>query len=149
MKLRFIANFTSVAALAAILPLGISSAHAVSATTVPVAGDTVVQPSQFQRVNWGEAKKRKLRRAYWLLEIADRDYEGHRVKAMEEVKKAGDIIGMDLHGDGYGGEKKPLSDERLHEAKTLLVEVAEETGGKEFEHLHTAIRELNHALEAH
>ena len=56
MKSKSIANFASVAVVAALLPLGNSSARAVSAT-VTIAGDTVVQPSQFQRVEWKEEKK--------------------------------------------------------------------------------------------
>jgi hypothetical protein len=149
MKLRSIANFSSVAALAAILPLGISSAHAVSTATVPVAGDAVVQPSQFQTIEWGEEKREKLRHAYWLLEHADRDYDGHRVKAMEHIKRAGEIIGMDLHGKLYSGGEPPTSDMRVHRARALLQEIAEESGGKEHEHLHNAIHELDHALEVH
>jgi hypothetical protein len=108
--------------------------------------DAVVQPSQFQRVAWEEEKKEKLRHAFWLLENADHDYAGHRIKAIEQIRKAGEIIGMELHGKGYGGAEPPKSDERLHRARVLLQEVAEESGGKEHEHLHKAIHELDDAL---
>jgi len=89
-----------------------------------------------------------LRHAYWLLEQSDRDYHGHKAKAIEEIKKAGEIIGMDLHGEGYSGEHQKWSDERLREARQLLKDVAEKTGGdREHEHLRLAIKELDKALE--
>ena len=147
MKFRSVANFVSVAASAAILPLGISSAHAVSPATVPVAGEAVVQSSQFQRVELNEDRKAKLRRAFWLLEHADGDYAGHRVKAMEHIRHAGEILGIDLRGKGYGeGIKQAESDERLHEARELLKDVVRESGLKEQETLQKAIREINDAL---
>ncbi|HUD48678.1 MAG TPA: hypothetical protein VMR33_17735 [Candidatus Baltobacteraceae bacterium] len=147
MRLSSVANFASVAALAALLPLAIPSAHAVSAATAPVVGDADVQPSQFQRVAWGEEKREKLRHAYWLLEHADADYHGHRVKAMEHIKKAADVIGMDLHGHDYATTDQFKSDERMRRARALLHEVADESGGREHEHLRDAIHELDHALE--
>lgn len=148
MKLRSISNLASAAALAAILPLGISSARAVSAPTVPVAGDAVVQPSQFQRVEWNEERRAQLRRAYWLLEHSDGDYSGHRVKAMEHIKKAGEVLSLDLHGKGYGeGIKQASSDARMLEARDLLKAVVRESGSKEQEILYNAIREINHALK--
>jgi hypothetical protein len=108
----------------------------------------VLQQAQPQRVAWEEAKRHKLRHAYWLLEQGDKDYEGHRLLAMREIKKAGEIIGLDLKGDGYGGEHQKWSDERLREARKLLVEVRLETGGgHEHEHLREAIKEIDRALE--
>jgi hypothetical protein len=136
--------------MAAILPLGITKAHAVSAATAPVAANPAAQPSQFQRVeDWREENREKLRHAYWLLENADHDYAGHRVKAMEHIRKAGEIIGMELHGKGYGGGEPPKSDEKLIRARNLLQEVKKESKGKENEHLHLAIVELDHALDVH
>jgi hypothetical protein len=148
MKLHCIRNYLSMAATAALLPLGISTSHASPAPTPLDANSAVLQQAQLQRVDWEEAKKHKLRRAYWLLSEADRDYKGHRAKAIEEVKKAGDIIGMDLHGEGWGGEHQVWSDERLREARQLLIDVAEKSGGaREHEHLRIAIHELDRALE--
>jgi len=134
--------------LAALLPFTIMSSRAASAPSSLDASSAVLQQAQPQRVAWEEAKKHKLRHAYWLLEQGDTDYQGHRLLAMKEIKKAGEIIGLDLKGEGYGGDRQKWSDERLREAKTLLKEVALETGGgKEHEHLRTAIKELDKALE--
>jgi hypothetical protein len=148
MKLNCLRNYISATAVAALLPLGIASSHAASGPSVLDADGPALQQAPFQPVSWEEAKKHKLRRAYWLLSQADRDYRGHRAKAMEEIKKAGEIIGMDLHGEGWGGEHQAWSDERLREAKHLLEDVAEKTGGgREHEHLRVAIHELNKALD--
>jgi hypothetical protein len=150
MNIRSIPNFVSAAALAAVLQFGTSAAHAVSAPVVPLGSDEVIQSSQFQRVEWTEERRIKLRRAFWLLEHANADYDGHKVKAMEHIKKAGESLGMDLHGKGYEGEhKQGTSDERLREAKVLLKDVMKESENhaKEYAHLENALREINHALK--
>jgi hypothetical protein len=135
------------AALAALLPFATMSSRAASSPSSLDANNAVLQQAQPQRVGWEESKRHKLRTAYWLLEHADRDYEGHRKVALTEVKKAGDIIGMDLHGEGYGGESKWASDKRMHEAKRLLIEVREESGGgEEHRHLRLALKEIDMAL---
>jgi hypothetical protein len=142
-------KYVSVAAFAAILPFGTSSARAISATPIPVDSPANVQQGLI-RVDsyWNEDRKEKIRHAYWILEGADRDYHGHKAAAMEHLKKAGDIIGMKLHeGRGYGGQRQPWSDERLREARGLLRQVVSETGGREHEHLRKAIEELTHALD--
>ena len=87
------------------------------------------QSPSLDRVGWDEAKRKKLRHAYWILEQADHDYAGHRVKAMEEIRKAGRIMGMDLKGDGYGGEHPHWSDALLREARRNLHDIVEESGG--------------------
>jgi hypothetical protein len=144
-------KYVSVAAFAAILPFGTSSARAVSATPIPV--DTQADAQQgLIRVEsyWNEDRKEHIRHAYWILEGADRDYHGHKAAAMEQLKKAGDIIGMKLHeGRGYGGERQKWSDEQLREAKRLINEVTPDSHGKEHEHLRNAVEEINHALEIH
>jgi len=138
----------SLAALAALLPISLASGRA---TPVPASlnmdGTALQQPIP-QRVAWEEAKRHKLRHAYWLLEQSDRDYQGHKAKALAEIKKAGEIIGLDLHGEGYGGEHQKWSDARLKEARQLLKDVAQKTGGgEEHGHLRVAIKEINEALE--
>jgi hypothetical protein len=147
MKLQIISKFASIAAVVAVLPLG-ASAFAASAALAPIDGDAVLQPVQLHvDFKWDDSNKRKLRKAYWILEQSDRNYHGHKAKAIEEIKKAGDIIGMDLHGEGYGGAKQEWSDARLREARDLLKEIAQDSGGREHEHLREAIHELDHALE--
>jgi|SRR5580658_788867 hypothetical protein len=147
MKIYCLSRYVSIAALAALLPLGVASSRAASTPTSLDADGAALQQAHPQPVIWEEAKRHKLRHAYWLLEQADRDYAGHRARAMEEIKKAGDIIGLDLHGEGYGGEHQKWSDDRLREAKHLLEDIVEKSGGHEHEHIRIAIHELNKALE--
>jgi len=160
MKLRSILNYVSTIAVAAGLPLGFSTAHAAAAPLATDPGQTlqfaqiqiqIPGPASPARIEWGDEKRRKLRHAYWILEHAKGDYHGHRGAAMEHIRKAADILGMELHGDGYAegphSESQAASDDRLLMAKHILEDVAGESGGREHEHLHIAIRELDHALE--
>lgn len=98
---------------------------------------------------WTDAKRTKLRHAYWLLEQGDRDYAGHRLAAMKDIKKAAALMGMDLKGEGYSGEHQKWSDERLREARKSLDEVVDKSGGREHAQIRAAIKELDRALEAH
>jgi hypothetical protein len=139
--------FGSIVALAVLSALGSASSRAASVPSSLDANRAVLQQAQPEPVEWLEVNRRKLRHAYWLLEQADRDYRGHRVKAMEAIRKAGGVIGLDLHGDGYGGLRQPWSDVRLREARTLLEDIVDISVGREHEHIRTAIRELNRALE--
>jgi len=147
MKISRLSNSIPVAVLAALLPLSIATSHAVPAPASLEANGATLQQARTRPMGWEEAKRHKLRHAYWLLEQADRDYDGHRVKAIEEIRKAGELIGMDLHGEGYGGEKQKWSDKRLREARVLLEEIVDKTGEREHVHIRNAIRELNRALE--
>jgi hypothetical protein len=147
MKIQRLSDYVSMAALAALLPFTMMSSRAAQAPSILDANNAVLQQAQPQRVAWEEAKRHKLRTAYWLLEHADREYDGHRKEAMKEVKKAGDVIGMDLHGEGYEGEPKWEADKRLREARKLLKEVRLETGGgEEHRHLRLAVHEIDVAL---
>jgi hypothetical protein len=139
MKICCISHYASTAALAALLPFTMMSSRAASAPSSPDANISGLQ----------QAKRHKLRHAYWLLEQADHDYKGHRGKAMEEVKKAAKIMGLDLHGEGYGGEHQVWSDERLREARQLLVDIVDKSHEGEHEHIWKAIQELDKALEVH
>ena len=149
MKICRISHYASTAALAALLPLAIASGRAASAPSNLDAGAATLQPAHPQPVAWwNEEKRHKLRHAYWLLEQADKDYNGHRVKAMEAIRKAAKLMGeFDLHGDGYGGERQRWSDARLREARGLLEDIVDKSAGREHEHIRTAVRELNKALE--
>ena len=149
MRLRYIAQSVSLAAGMAILPLSLAANQA-PAPTAP--SDLSIAPDQspsFDRVGWDEAKRKKLRHAYWILEQADHDYAGHRGKAMEEIRRAGRIMGLDLKGDGYGGQRPHWSDALLREARKNLQNIVEESGGEEHKHIRLAIKEIAHALEVH
>ncbi|HEY3861058.1 MAG TPA: hypothetical protein VGO59_04150 [Verrucomicrobiae bacterium] len=144
-------KFASAAALAVLLPLAISSTRAASVPSTLDADGAVLQQAQPRRVAawWTDAKRTKLRHAYWLLEQGDRDYAGHRLAAMKDIKKAAALMGMDLKGEGYSGEHQKWSDERLREARKSLDEVVDKSGGREHAQIRAAIKELDRALEAH
>jgi hypothetical protein len=147
MKISCLSKYAYMAALAALFPLGLASSRAVTAPSSLNADGSVLQQAQFRTIDWEEAKRHKLRHAYWLLEQADSDYHGHRAKAMAEIKKAGEIIGLDLHGEGYGGEHQAWSDARLREARQLLIDIVDKSHEHEHEHIWKAIKELDKALE--
>jgi hypothetical protein len=147
MKIHRVYNYVSMAALAALLPLAVASSRAASAPSTLDADGAVLQQAQLRRVDWDDAKRHKLRHAYWLLEQSDRDYKGHKGKAIEEIKKAAKMMGMDLHGEGYSGEHQPWSDERLREARHALEDIVDKGHEHEHEHLWKAISEINKALE--
>jgi len=146
MKLHSLSVQISAGAALALLSFGISSGHAASATPIQNAGESFAQSSPFQQVRWEEGKIEKLRHAYYLLEHADGDYSGHRLEAMHSIKKAAEILGVELLGKARTEESQWKSDRRLHEAKHLLEDLADETSGKEQAHVHRAIKEIDKAL---
>jgi hypothetical protein len=149
MKMHSKLQLVSLAAGLAICPLMLAATPAPPAqATADLTLAPLAAPSP-QPVVWLEANRRKLRHAYWILEQADHNYQGHRGKAMEEIRKAGKVLRMDLKGDGYGGKKPVWSDALLREAKHNLEEIYEDYGGEEQRHIHAAIREINYALELH
>jgi hypothetical protein len=147
MKTCRISRYASMAALAALLQLATATSRAASTPSNLAADGAVLQQAQLQRVDWDDAKRHKLRRAYWLLEQADRDYGGHKGKAIEFIKRAGKYMGLDLHGEGYGGEHQKWSDERLREARQLLIDIVDTGHQHEHEFIWKAIKELDRALE--
>jgi hypothetical protein len=146
MKMSYIAVHLTAGVSLALLSFGAGSVYAASATASQNVGDSFVQAGQFQPVKWEDARIEKLRHAYALLEKADADYKGHRVEAMHSVKKAAEVLGVELKWNGRGEESQWKSDRQLTEARRLLKEVADESGAKEQIHLHTAIKELDKAL---
>src|SRR5438045_2969703 len=52
-----------------------------------------------------------LRVAYGVLYTANHNYNGHRVRAMKEIRNAAAQLGVELAGDGSGHEKQDVSDE--------------------------------------
>ncbi len=135
----------SVGVAVAVLGIGINNSHAVSAAPIQIA-DGPGQSSLFQNVRWEEEKIEKLRHAYYLLDHAKGDYAGHRLEAMHSIKRAAGILGVELKGGGHEGESQWASDRKLREARRLMSELVAETGGKEQEHVHRAVKELDKAL---
>jgi hypothetical protein len=146
MKTYRISQYASMAALAALLPLGTPPSRAASNPSAQRVDSAVVQNAQLQRVDWDDAKRHKLRRAYWLMEFTKDDYGGHKGKAIEEMKKAGHDMGIDLHSEHFPDESQHASDERLREAKHLLEDIVDPGHHREHEHIWHAIQELDRAL---
>lgn len=130
----------------ALLSSGISNGLAASAPLIQNAGDNFAQSPSFQQVTWEQNKIEKLQHAYHLLEHADADYGGHRDLAMKSIKKAAEVLGVDLTGKEHAEEGQWKSDRRMHEAKHLLEDLVVEGKGKEQPHIHRAIKELDKAL---
>ena len=149
MKIRRISNYASMMAMAALLPLGIASGRAASNPSHLDADGAVLEQAQPKRVDWEDERRHKLRRAYWLLESAESDYNGHKGKAMAEIKEAAKVMGLDLHGEkfGTGTENQKRSDLRLREAKQLLKDIIEKPRERQHDRLTKAIEEIDRALE--
>ncbi len=115
---------------------------------------SVSTANQFETVKFSDTKEADmLHRAYHILATGDHDYHGHRAEAMKQVKKAADLLGLDLKGDDKDREKQVLSDDKLREARGLLqnVLVASEVKdqGHITKHINAAIKEINTALKVH
>jgi len=91
-----------------------------------------------------------LRQAYDILETGDHDYQGHRIKAMHEIRAAAKHLGVTLRGDEKDKVKQALSDERLRAARTLLEQVKISDSAKSQRRIvwriEAAIGEINTAL---
>jgi hypothetical protein len=89
--------------------------------------------------------------AYRALEQADHDYQGHRIKAMEHLRKAGLILGVTLKGEGRGNEQQGDSDSQLKQAQSMLQRMSNsKVSGKRHQramtHVSNALSELQTAL---
>jgi hypothetical protein len=91
-----------------------------------------------------------LRDAYVILATGDHDYNGHRVGAMQQVRSAADLLGMEVSGDANAKHSQALSDERLREAKRLIVLVLDSAYVKDqkkvVKRLNEAVHQINLAL---
>lgn len=98
-----------------------------------------------------EEPREKLAHAYRLLAHADHDYDGHRVKAMNEVEAAAKELGIALGGDLPEHERQWKSDEHLRHARTLLREAHAKLEHKDrrrvAKHIKLAIEEIDTALK--
>jgi hypothetical protein len=88
-----------------------------------------------------------LREAYISLEKADHDYKGNRKAAMEQIEKAGKLLGVTVRGDGRGHERQGVSDEQLRAAQNLLREARGGMNGKALRHVNKALEHLSTALK--
>ncbi len=98
-----------------------------------------------------EPPRDELAHAYHLLKKADHDYDGHRVKAMEEVKAAASDLGIELGGELDDHEYQWHSDEQMKEARRLLRDAREKLEAHDrdrvADRVEKAIQEITAALE--
>lgn len=107
--------------------------------------------AQLQTVEFRDsAEAGMMHRAYRILASGDHDYHGHRLAAMNQIRKAADLLGVDLTGDDKDHEKQVLSDDRLREARGLLQNVLNASEVKRqkhiSKHIELAIKEIDVAL---
>jgi hypothetical protein len=92
-----------------------------------------------------------LQEAYNLLKIADKDYHGHRVKAMRAIESAAKEAGGPAEGKHRGREAQTTSDEQLRQAATILESVSSTASnmGQErlSKHVEKALSEIHTALD--
>jgi hypothetical protein len=92
----------------------------------------------------------QLQEAYNLLKIADKDYHGHRAKAMRAIETAAKDINGAAEGKRRGHEAQSTSDEQMRQAKSLLESVqttASNTSQDRFSsHISKALKEIDTAL---
>jgi hypothetical protein len=111
-----------------------------------------------------------LRDAYKKLKAADKDYEGHRAKAVKHVEAAAKLLGVDLNPVAKrhepeehtklaattrlapkAGEKnhetQSVSDEHLRAAQKLLAEASGPLSGEALKQVDSALKELDLALK--
>jgi len=133
----------------------LGGASLLAATPSQMASTTTsATPAQFQMVAFRDsAEADMLHRAYRILAHGDHDYHGHRAKAMGQVHKAADLLGLDLTGDDKDHEKQVLSDDKLREARGYLQNVlgaAEVKSQKRIsDHIVAAIKQIDIALRVH
>ena len=87
-----------------------------------------------------------LSQAYAALSAADRDYKGHRVRAMRLIEHAAKELGFTLSGGGHAREAQVTSDDQLRTAQGLLQQAATGLPPRALEHVQKAIEQLSLAL---
>jgi hypothetical protein len=111
----------------------------------------IVVALSFGLAAYAESPREEVAHAFHLLKKADRDYDGHRVKAMAEVEAAGHALGLELGGEIPDRERQWKSDAQLMEARRLLKEarnkLEREDRDRVAERLDKAIKEIDIALE--
>ncbi len=143
---------TNILSAAVVVSLLGAAAGLQAGTSLQIAGVAGYSQNQYEPVVFSDtAEAEMLRRSYWILASADKDYRGHRVKAMRQIKTAAALLGVDLNsGDDRVREKQVWSDDRLRTAGDLLGHVlnAAEVKGQPriSRHVSDAIDEINTAL---
>jgi hypothetical protein len=105
----------------------------------PAVRSVEFQPSVFRN----STEARMLRDAYVILATGNHNYDGHRVGAMQQVRAAAELLGLEVRGDSWGGKPQELSNERLRHAKELIVQVMHSAQVKDQERV---VRRLNEAV---
>jgi hypothetical protein len=84
-----------------------------------------------------------LQKAYSMLKWADRDYDGHRAKAMRAVESACTELGTMAEAKHRGKKAQIASDEAMKQAEDQLMTVKEAAKSAGQDHL---LVHVNHAL---
>jgi hypothetical protein len=137
-----------------ILTLSLASATAISANAItPTQKPLASNEERGPRVTLIADKADELstlEQAYVILARADKDYDGHRAKAMKQIKEASKLMGVKFHGEGKGHERQSVSDAQLREAQAMLEKTSGELQANKQErplkHVNAAIREVSEAL---
>jgi len=87
-----------------------------------------------------------LSQAYAALSGADHDYQGHRMRAMMQIKAAARELGVTLQGDGQSREVQAASDQQLRTAQSLLQQALPSLRQRARMHIERAIQQLSIAL---
>jgi hypothetical protein len=91
-----------------------------------------------------------LTQAYSTLASPDHDYQGHRIKAMESIRKAARLMGQKIAGDGKAKEQQAVSDTQLRGVQTMLQKVRGSVSGgnqqRVVQHINEAMHHLTVAL---
>ena len=99
---------------------------------------------------YADTPREEMAHAYRLLRDAKADYHGHRGKALEHLRVAGEALDLDLQGDAPKGERQYKSDESLAEARRLLEDVHAKLEARDKDkaaaRVDKAIAEINKAL---
>lgn len=140
-------NTKSLPIQAAVLALTLTCGTALRANNIPTAqtmGAANIGQPGLQVVEFRDrAEAKMLRDAYIILATGDHDYNGHRVGAMQQVRSAAELLGLDVAGDAKGWKPQVLSDDRLREAKGLILQVL---GAAEVKDQKPVVKRLNEAV---
>lgn len=128
------------------------TASLLAVTSPQTQSAPIASAGQFETVDFSSSPEADMmHRAYRILAYGDHDYKGHRIAAMNQVKKAAGLLGLDLSGDDRDKTPQVLSDDKLREARDLLTHVlgnADVKGQKKIaNHINAAIKEINTALK--